>query len=144
MNKFKFWSMEILFFLVSEVIFFIVLSNIGNIAVENVHYTVPEYIKAYVRNKIVAKTLFVFLIMSMLYYIFVRKIGLLFIYSWISAISFCLSAEVWLAVDNFYGGTFESVLLLFLTLFAYIIVTLFYVIKYVLELVKNRRKKTIE
>ena len=86
------------------------LSNISTIAVENAHYTVPEYIKTYVRNEIVAKTIFIFLIISMIYYIFVRKIGLLFVYSWISAISFCLCAEVWLAIDNFYGGTFENYL----------------------------------
>ena len=139
MNKIKFWSMELIFFLTSEIAFFSVLSSISTIAVENAHYTVPEYIKTYVRNEIVAKTIFIFLIISMIYYIFVRKIGLLFVYSWISAISFCLCAEVWLAIDNFYGGTFEGILLLFLTVCAYVVVTLFYIIKFIIKAIKKRR-----
>ena len=75
----------------------------------------------------------------MLYHIFVKKIGLFFIYSWISAISFCLCAETWLATDNFYGGTFESILLLFLTISAYIVATLLYATKSIINIIKKRK-----
>ena len=87
MKNGKFLIIEVLFFAVTLAVFCPVIAETHDIVMKNTSYNemVSETIKIYVRNTIMGKAIATYAILAILYYIIVRKIGILFVCSWITA-----------------------------------------------------------
>ena len=142
-NK-EFWISELIFFILTFIIFLPVVDKTKAMVMENtpVYEMVSESIKIYVTETIVGKGIAVFVLLGVLYYAVVRRIGILFVYSWINAAAFCGIAQSWLSYDYYFGASIMGALVVGIVLVAYAVVTIIFVLKIILKfLMKNLKIK---
>lgn len=101
MNKKLFLISEILFYLFSKIAFGQVYGYLHCMLTESVvpYSFVPNSVKVQI-IKTIALEIFIFLCVSIIYYIFTHRIGLLFIYTWIELIFYCILITSWFGYNN--------------------------------------------
>ena len=101
MKKKIFFVSEILFYLFSKIAFGQIYGHLHHMVTENTmpFSSVPDTIKGQV-IKIAAAEILIFLFISIVYHMFIQRFGLLFIYSWIELIFYCLLITSWFGYSN--------------------------------------------
>ncbi|MBR2028062.1 MAG: hypothetical protein IKA10_03590 [Oscillospiraceae bacterium] len=150
MSKIKFWIFEVVFFFLPFIIFIPVVDKTRDIVLKNtpVYEMVSESIKLYTTETVIGKGIVIFAFLAVLYYIIVRRIGILFVYSWINAVGLCGIAQSWLSYDYAFGGSIVGALVVAIVITAYTIVTVIFVliiiIKFCCEKFSNKKQKSGE